>query len=194
MRRPILAVALAFFPAPAVAQQPERVIPRVEIGLGTGVAVHPHFDSTKVVQTRVGVGITRRFGFEAVVDIAGWRFDRNNLDLFYTLQGRYALNPNPGRLRTSVTFGVTGTIERLRIQEYRYRRPDGVEGVAPARTYVETFPPIVPTVGVAVHYAVTRRIGVRVDAQAVVCPYFDAVGTLVSAGVAIPIPSLRSGS
>jgi hypothetical protein len=86
MRRTILAVALGFFPAPAVAQQPERTIPRVEIGLGTGVAVHPHYDGSSIVQSRVGIGITRRFAFEAVVDMEGWRFDRNNLDLFYTLK------------------------------------------------------------------------------------------------------------
>jgi hypothetical protein len=188
MHRTILAVVLSFSPAQAFAEQSERVIPRVEVGLGASAAIHPHgFDSVSGAQTRVGVGVTQRFGVEAVVGFEGWRFDSNDLEFVYTLQGRYALSPNPSRLAASVTFGATGIMERYRTQDARYRLPTGAEVFVPARTVVNTLPPVAPTVGVAVHYAVTRRIAVRADAQAVLCPYVDAVGTMVSAGVAIPI-------
>ncbi|HEX7779184.1 MAG TPA: hypothetical protein VF424_08110, partial [Vicinamibacterales bacterium] len=167
----------------------ERVIPRVELGLGTGGVFFPHGGGGSIAQPRVGVGITNRFGVEAAVGIAGWQFDRNDLELVYTIQGRYGLNARPGRLSGAFTFGGSGTFERGRSPEYRYTRPDGREGVIPAYTYVNGLPPILPTVGVTVHYAVTRRIGIRTDAQAVFCPYFDGVGAQVSAGIAIPIPS-----
>jgi hypothetical protein len=124
--------------------------------------------------------------------VADWRFSGDRLDLFYTLQGRFALRSNSDRLAMSLTFGGSGTWERHRTKESRFRGRGGEEYVFPARTFVSTLPPIAPTVGVAIHYAVTRRIGVRLDAQAVFCPFFDAAGPLVSASVVIPIPSRKS--
>ena len=189
MRPVILAVVLTFAPGPALAQGAEQVIPRVEIALGTGVLLFPHGGGASVAQGRVAVGITNRFGVEATVGVAGWQFDSNDLEMLYTIQGRYALSSKPGRLSSAVTFGGSGTFERRRIRESRYTRPDGSEVVRPAYTYVDGLPPIAPTVGITVHYAVTPRIGIRTDAQAIVCPFFDAVGAQVSAAVAIPFPS-----
>lgn len=191
MRQTILAAVLAFSPLPAVAQPLERVIPRVELGLGMSGAVPPHLDGTSAAHARIGVGITPRFGVEAVVYVVDLRSGGNSLNIYYSVQGRYALSSNSDRLAMSLTFGGSGTWERYRTQESRFRTRDGVEYFSPARTVISSAPPIAPTVGVAIHYAVTRRIAVRLDAQAVFCPYFDAVGTLVSAGVAIPIPSRR---
>ncbi|MGE5837548.1 MAG: hypothetical protein ACM4AI_23950 [Acidobacteriota bacterium] len=193
MRRTILAVVLTVSPAQAFAEQSERVIPRLEFGIGAGVVVPPHAGGDSAAQGRVGVGITHRFGVEAAIGVSNRQFVvGNRMDLLYTVQGRYALSPIPRRLAGSLTFGGTGVVQRYRRPEYQYRLPNGTEEVSPARSYVQSLPPIVPTAGVAVHYAVTRRIAVRADAQAVFCPYFDAVGTIVSAGVAIPIPSRRS--
>ena len=192
MRQTILAAVLAFSPVPAVAQPSERVVPRVEFGLGMGGAVHPHLDGTSAAHARIGVGITPRFGVETVVYAVDSRFGGNSPDLYYSVQGRYALSSTTDRLAMSVTFGGSGKRETYRTRESRFRAPNGVEYFSPARTIVSTMPPIAPTVGVAIHYAITRRIAVRLDAQAVVCPYFDAVGTLASASVVIPIPSRRS--
>ena len=154
-----------------------------------GVPIKRNGGGGSTAQVRVGVGIANRFGVEAAVGIDGWQFDRNDLELIYTIQGRYGLNSKPGRLSSAITFGVSGTYEQHRTQEYRTTRPDGREVVVPAYMYRDAVLPIVPTVGVAVHYAVTRRVSIRADGQLVVCPYFDAVGAQVSTGVAIPIPS-----
>ena len=192
MRQTVLAAVLAFSPVPAFAQPPERVIPRVEFGVGMGGAVHPHGDGASAAHGRIGVGITPRFGVETVVYVVDSRFVGNSLNLSYSVQGRYALSSTTDRLAMSLTFGGSGTWKRYRTQESRFRAPNGVEYVSPPRTFVSAMPPIAPTVGVAIHYAVTRRIAVRLDAQAVFCPFFDAAGPLVSASVVIPIPSRRS--
>jgi hypothetical protein len=114
------------------------------------------------------------------------RRDLDHLDIVYTIQGRYAVG-NAGRWLGSFTFGGSGLIERDRWPEYRYRRPDGTEWVYPARTDVSGFPPLVPTVGVAFQYALTPRLAVRTDVQAVFCPYFDSIGVLSSVGISVPI-------
>ena len=101
--------------------------------------------------------------------------------------GRYWLTFRPGKLQAAATFGGSGRFERTRTSEFRRTRPDGVEQVFPARTYTSGLPPIAPTVGVAFKYTLTPRVALRADAQAVLCPYFDAIGGMASAGVSIPI-------
>jgi hypothetical protein len=188
MRRSILAIILVISPLPALAQQTGPAFPRFDIGIGAGGAVVPHGRRRPaLVQGRVGVGTNGRWGVEGVVAVPDGRFDVDDFDLFYTIQGRYWLTSSPGKLQAAVTLGGSGEFERTRTSEFRRTRPDGVEQVFPARTYTSGLPPIAPTVGVAFQYALTPRVALRADAQAVLCPYFDAVGGMASAGVSIPI-------
>jgi hypothetical protein len=195
MRKIILcAAALVVSAGPLFGQAPAGpTAPRFDLGGSGAVVIPPHGETAMgLIETRFGARLTRRFGVEVSVGLFPAALSIDHLDGAYTIQGCYRLRPVDGR-RTTIfaTFGGSGGFSRHRSREFRYTLSDGTERVYPSRTSSSVSLPIVPTVGVGFQRDVGAHLAVRADVQAVVCPYFDRVGVLVSGGVSIPLGSAR---
>jgi len=188
MSRTPLAFVLLLSATPALAQPVAPESPPFSLGLGVAATVVPHRNVRPGLQARLATGLTRRFSLETAFDVLSPSGDPHLQHLFvFSIQGHYALSPHPRRVRAFITFGGWGGTERHRHSEYSYRRHDGTVVVMPARTTVRSWPPILPTGGVAVHYALTRRVTLRGDVQVLLCSRFDGLGSRTSLSAWFPI-------
>jgi hypothetical protein len=195
MQKAILfATALVISASPLFGQQPAiEKTPRFDVGVGAAAGVAPHGGRVQgLLQGRVGARLSPRFGLEVSADLAPAGLSIDHFEGAYTIQGRYRLRSLEGS-RTTIfaTFGGSGGFSRYRSPEFRFTSPDGIERVSPRRTYSHVSLPIVPTAGVGFQREVGAHLLVRADAQAIVCPYFDSVGILMSGGVSFPLGSAR---
>jgi hypothetical protein len=172
MRSNVLAFVLVLSATPALAQPVAPPSPRFSVGVGAGATVVPHRPGGAGVEVGFAAGLTRRFSLETVFDVPSGSDRGHDILLVYSVQGRYALSPQPRRVAAFVTFGGVGGTER-----YRYL----------SRTATGSFAPIAPTAGVAIHYEVTRRVVLRGDVQLVLCPYLDTAGSRTSVSVWFPL-------
>jgi hypothetical protein len=193
----LTALLLAAAVQGAAAQPPETGsslpgVPRVEFGGGFTGAVPYVSDVAGTTfipmgNARVGFGLSDRWSLEGAFD---FRSVSDGFATVYRAQAVYRLggHSKPGTLRTHVTIGGAGSVERRTFPGYSWQDASGPLYAYPAHTYWSASLPMYPTAGFGLQKTLGPHIAIRGDIAAIIVPYDDGISVLLMPSVSVSVP------
>ena len=187
-------VTLAQGPAPAA---PDR--PRVELGVGAGaLADMGTYQTTDfVVDTRVGVRLSRSWSLEGLVEF----MPSSGADLrgyyrgYYRAQALWRIGGSS--LQPFLAFGGAGEFRRYSWPEYRWTDYDtGEARVTPAGSHSDIDPPWYPTAAIGFQKVIASHLAVRAELTTAFGhdDYGITVAFLPAVSVSVPIGRYRTAA